>query len=206
MNDLTETDIFKLRQKGIDALIPWINKLPTEDAISLFVWNCVDNFPDAFYIKPASSTGKYHPAFAQDLGGLLRHTIAVLTVWDDLYRAYEVEHIDKQIDPWLYTEGIIACIFHDCCKYGDTGELEHTTCTHDELSAHYFWYQVQKMYEDKLIHDLEFNTVMTNIANAIRNHHGPWSTMRKPQSLLDNMVFTADYIASRKYITLEGID
>ena len=34
--------------------------------------------PDYFWTIPASSSGKYHPQFAQGIGGLIRHTQAAL--------------------------------------------------------------------------------------------------------------------------------
>lgn len=64
---------------------------------------------EANFIKPASSTGKYHPEFAKGDGGLVRHTKAVVKIltalqgarpsldWDAIYAA-AILH-----DGWKYT-------------------------------------------------------------------------------------------------------
>ena len=44
----------------------------------------INNLPDYFFIVPASSTGKYHPAFSLGEGGLLRHSKVAFRIGLDL--------------------------------------------------------------------------------------------------------------------------
>ena len=44
------------------------------DRIKRSLITMINILPDYFYEVPASSTGKYHPSFALNKGGLLRHT------------------------------------------------------------------------------------------------------------------------------------
>lgn len=44
----------------------------------------ISKIPDYFYKEAASSTGKYHPAFSQGEGGLLRHTKAAVKIANTL--------------------------------------------------------------------------------------------------------------------------
>ena len=53
--------------------------------------------PEYFWYVPASSTGKYHPDFAQGEGGLIRHTKAAVCVAQEPVsythlRAHETRH------------------------------------------------------------------------------------------------------------------
>ena len=42
--------------------------------------------PDYFWTDGASSSGKYHPSFSQGVGGLVRHTKAVVMFAEELLR------------------------------------------------------------------------------------------------------------------------
>ena len=46
----------------------------------------IEYVPDFFWEIGASSTGKYHPAFSQGEGGLVRHTKAVVAFANELLR------------------------------------------------------------------------------------------------------------------------
>ena len=54
--------------------LAWIQ----DDAIRSFVHDALIKLPDYFFHVAASSTGKYHPAYALGEGGLVRHTKAAV--------------------------------------------------------------------------------------------------------------------------------
>ena len=160
--------------------------------------------PDYWFIKPASSTGKYHPVFAQGEGGLVRHTLAMVKIWKILYRGFENDEyfncMKLHMDP--NDIGIIACIFHDALKYGEEhtfpNGLKFTTKSHDHDAADW----IKNMYEDYVA---EFEILKRRdeqlhvISEAIRHHMGPWSTDGAPSMFFDKLIFIADYMASSKW-------
>ena len=46
----------------------------------------VDEIPEYFWVVPASSSGKYHPEISLGDGGLVRHSIMVSRIAEDLVR------------------------------------------------------------------------------------------------------------------------
>ena len=54
------------------------------DDIRKFAEVLIDNAPDYFFHVAASSTGKYHPKYALNDGGLMRHTKAVVRFYNHL--------------------------------------------------------------------------------------------------------------------------
>ena len=48
------------------------------DDIKNFAIVLLDNLPEYIWRVPASSTGKYHPAYSLGEGGLMRHQVAVV--------------------------------------------------------------------------------------------------------------------------------
>lgn len=164
-----------------------------------------DNLDDYWFIKPASSTGKYHPKFNNGIGGLARHTLNVCMWWQQLYRAFEKELMSFSGRDDMYDLGIIACIFHDAKKYGDAEEnSRYTKSDHDVRSMEWFLEQV-KLYED--IHDTLFdNHAINYIVNAIDHHNGPWSTHGAPRTIFEKLIFIADYASSQKIHEMEVFD
>ncbi len=76
---------------------------------------------------PASSTGKYHPPFAQGEGGLLRHSKAVAQAAYGLAGMLNV--------PGDKDRFVIAGLMHDMWKLGPDGNYEHTDPKHGSLAA-----------------------------------------------------------------------
>ena len=54
-----------------------LNYIANEDIKESLI-TMIEMIPDYFFHIPASSTGKYHPLYATEDGGLLRHTKAVV--------------------------------------------------------------------------------------------------------------------------------
>jgi len=167
-----------------------------------FLVAMIGKLPGYFYHVPASSTGKYHPSFALGDGGLVRHTLAALRVADDLL---ENESINYDL-PLGGADMVRAAItIHDGWKQGLTGE-DHTTFTHPLMP--------RKVYEQFVKGTLDFSeeqeAVIEAILSAIDSHMGEWNTSRyeetvlpKPANPLQRTVHLCDYMASRKYLSLE---
>ena len=75
----------------------------------------IELLPDYFFEIPASSTGKHHPKFAQNEGGLVRHTKVAVRMCYELSKNNTIGYsfTDDEKDLML-----IALIMHDGVKSG----------------------------------------------------------------------------------------
>ena len=149
--------------------------------------------PDYFWTDGASSSGKFHPQFSQGIGGLVRHTKAVVMFAEELLRMSSYAYMKDEYKDYV----IAACILHDTCKYGmyeyDKSEYKN----HAANAANRF---AEWCYEgDYHAHYL--------LLQAIRSHMGQWSTDRedRPFTSVDRCVHMADYMASRSFIDIPSI-
>ena len=149
--------------------------------------------PDYFWTDGASSSGKFHPQFSQGIGGLVRHTKAVVMFAEELLRMSSYAYMKDEYKDYV----IAACILHDTCKYGmyeyDKSEYKN----HAANAANRFG---EWCYEgDYRPHYL--------LLQAIRSHMGQWSTDRedRPFTSVDRCVHMADYMASRSFIDIPSI-
>ena len=149
--------------------------------------------PDYFWTDGASSSGKFHPQFSQGIGGLVRHTKAVVMFAEELLRMSSYAYMKDEYKDFV----IAACILHDTCKYGmyeyDKSEYKN----HAANAANRF---AEWCYEgDYRAHYL--------LLQAIRSHMGQWSTDRedRPFTSVDRCVHMADYMASRNFIDIPSI-
>ncbi len=158
----------------------------------------IDLLPNYFYEVPASSTGKYHPAFAQGDGGLLRHTkVAVKIAYDilsDECLCQGYTDIEKDLV-------IIALIMHDGLKYGfEKGK--YTLVNHPILAA-------------KLVRDNKEKLTFTDeeldlLCGMIEAHMGPFNKdfngnvmMPLPKNKYERFVHMCDLLASKKYLDVK---
>ena len=72
----------------------------------------LERVPDYFWTDGASSSGKYHPKFAQGEGGLVRHTKAVVMFAEELLRMSSYAYMRDAYKDYA----IAACIVHDTMK------------------------------------------------------------------------------------------
>lgn len=166
--------------------------------LQAFAVKLLTSAPDYFFTVPASSSGKYHPYFAREEGGLVKHTRCVV-----FYAECNAESFD--FEPHLRDLVIIAALAHDIKKQGDNNYGKHTVWEHPEL-AYNFILETQKNNPDLIT--VEDATI---IANAILCHMGKWShhpefTRGKkaypmPVTLFDYALQSADYMASRTELT-----
>lgn len=170
------------------------------DDIREFAKVLVEGLPDYIWHVGASSTGKYHPAYSLGDGGLMRHQVAVVRFLNYFFELeqYNTKFTSREMDLMR-----VAGLVHDGRKSGEQNDYERSKFTkfdHPIQMAN-----VIRSYEGKYLDrdELEF------CAHCIESHMGQWSTDRKsgvalpkPQDDAQYFVHLADYLASRKDLTM----
>lgn len=164
-----------------------IEYIQNEDYRDFVRWFFDEKVGDWFWTSGASSSGKYHPIFAQGDGGLVRHTRSVAMVCWELMRMNTYAYMKDDYKDFA----IMACLLHDVCKYGVGNEI------HKEAYKHHGKFAAEKVslawYEffgGKMMPELLYM--------AIASHMGQWGE-DKPFTNLDRLVHLSDYIASRPF-------
>ena len=157
----------------------------------------VDLLPDYFFEVPASSTGKYHPAFSLGKSGLVRHTKVAVRIAFEFYNDESITGIFKDEEKDLMLLGLLL---HDGLKSG-LEKSEYTLVDHPLLMAQYI-----RDNQDKLTlkpGEIDF------ITNVIESHMGPWTkdykgneVLPKPINKYQKFVHMCDYLASRKFLNV----
>ena len=155
----------------------------------------LEELPDYFFEVAASSTGKYHPAYALGQGGLVRHTKAAVAIAHDLlglemYGRYSQDEKD---------DILIALLLHDGMKHGPEGG-KHTVFRHPlDMTA----FLMENGSWEYYISEEEFD----HICDGIASHMGQWNVdshtgreLPKPMSSMQKFIHQCDYLASRKYL------
>ena len=158
------------------AMAGFIKSTPIREYTETFLRTKV---PEYFKTIPSSSSGKYHPSFANGVGGLMRHTIAVAYIVHQITGLQFLRFRQKDRDRLLS-----AALLHDTFKQGETQEGTGSTMLMDHA----------KIAASKIEDD--------DIAALVLSHMGEWG-MNKPGNWRAFILHLADYIASRKYITIE---
>lgn len=170
------------------------------DDIRTFAFIVLNDLPDYIWHVGASSTGKYHPAYSLGEGGLMRHQIAVVRF---LNYFFELEQYNKNFTERQMDLMRVAGLVHDGMKSGEQSDYERSKFTK-------FDHPIQmankiRQYDGKYLkHDeIEF------IANCIESHMGQWNTQKrssvvlpKPANDYQTFIHLADYLASRKDLTM----
>lgn len=160
---------------------------------------CLLNAPNYFFTMPASTSGRYHPAYALGEGGLVRHTKAAVKIANDLIKLEMYSKIIDQKD-----EILAALILHDSVKKGlDESVTTGTTTKHPIYAA-----DLVKTVAKK--HELQ-EAFVWNIADLIETHMGEWNkdyktrqpVLLKPNTIAQKFVHMCDYLASRKYLNVD---
>ena len=157
--------------------------------------NDPDYVPDYFWTDGASSSGKYHPKMSQGVGGLVRHTKAVVMFAEELLRMSSYSYMKEEYKDFV----IAACIIHDTVKYGFGEEIDKSEyANHAENAAQSFaeFCLINTAYEPHYL-----------LLQAVRSHMGQWSTNKedRPFTSVDRCVHMADYMASRSFIDIPSI-
>lgn len=153
--------------------------------------------PDYFYHVEASSSGKYHPAFALGEGGLVRHTKVAVKMADEIIKTESVGNVFTQDEKDMI---LISLMLHDGLKKG-LKEEKYTRFDHPILMGDFVLENIDKTKLTKL--------EATMISDNIKSHMGEWNTnpystvvLPKPKNKYQKMVHMCDLLASRKFINV----
>lgn len=171
------------------------------DDIKNFAIVLLDNLPEYIWRVPASSTGKYHPAYSLGEGGLMRHQIAVVRF---LNFFLELEQYNKIIPSRERDLLRVAGLIHDGRKSGSQSDYERSKYTKFDHPLQMA--AVIRSYDGKYLNHNEIEL----IAHCIESHMGSWNfdkktgeCLPKPEDLYQELVHLADYLASRKTLTMD---
>ena len=155
----------------------------------------LENVQQGFFEDAASSTGKYHPAYALGYGGLYRHTKAAVNIAYDLLQLEQNKQLFNEYDDYI----IAALILHDCCKHGYEWESTYTVHEHPSLAT--------RLLYATLNEDETAASYIHIVGTLIVSHMGQWNVnarstivLPKPLSASQQFVHMCDYLASRKYL------
>ena len=154
--------------------------------------NDPDYVPDYFWTDGASSSGKFHPKMSQGVGGLVRHTKAVVMFAEELLRMSSYAYMKEEYKDFV----IAACIIHDTVKYGFGEEIDKGEYASNAAQSFAEFCFNNTNYEPHFL-----------LLQAVRSHMGQWSTDRedRPFTSVDRCVHMADYMASRNFIDIPCI-
>ena len=155
----------------------------------------INLLPDYFFIIPASSTGKYHPKFANTKNGLVKHTkVAVRIAYDLFETVNNFTDNDKDLI-------IMALIMHDGLKKGMIEE-KYVRFDHPLLVSKLILENADKLKTD--INDIR------RLCSMIESHMGKWNTdkyskvvLPLPRDEYQRYVSRCDYLASRVYLNVK---
>ncbi len=179
---------------------PVLNTFENND-IKNFAMVLLDNMPTYIWKVPASSTGKYHPEYSLGDMGLMRHQIAVMRFINFFF---ELEQYSGKMTSRERDLVRLAGLVHDSRKSGSQEDYEKSKFTkfnHPILMA-----DVIRSFDGKYLNHDEIEMV----ANMISSHMGQWNTDKKSSTILPKpntqyaeLVHLADYLASRKCLTMD---
>ena len=151
---------------------------------------------DWFWKSGASSSGKYHPAFSQGEGGLVRHTKAVARFCEELLQMSPYAYMRNEYKDYARA----ACLLHDTCKYGTQYVEDYAYYKkHGRVAADAVDFAWSSFFDQGDAPEL--------LLMAIRSHMGQWTENRedRPVTDIDRLVHMADYMASRPFIDIPEI-
>ena len=180
--------------KSIKLFEKELNLIVNEDLRMAVKSYMEERVPDHFWEDGASASGKFHPKFAQGIGGLVRHTKAVVMFAEELLRMSSYAYMKEEYKDYV----IASCILHDTMKYG-LGEFDKSEDKNHSRNASIAFLNYCTEYTDYEPHFL--------LLNAIESHMGQWSTDKedRPFTSVDRCVHMADYMASRSFIDIPSI-
>lgn len=167
------------------------------DRIKKACLEMVKLLPDYFYEIPASSTGKYHPEYAQGEGGLLRHSKAAMRIGYELLQDPSIgdKYTSDEKDLML-----MALLIHDGLKSGNPKE-KYTRFDHPILMAEY-------VMDNEEVLGLEMEEIEF-LYDVIKTHMGVWTkdyngneVLEAPKTKYQNFVHMCDALASKKCILI----
>ena len=169
------------------------------DDIREFATSYLKDTPDWFYEVAASSSGLYHSPISLGPGGLARHTIGATKI---LNWMLDIESIGCNFTNREKDLMRVAIIVHDSRKQGEKESKKHTVFEHPLYAA-------QAVMNHQCSIDLP-EEEKKYIAECIVSHMGQWNTNKrsktelpKPTKLNQILVHLADYLSSRRELTID---
>lgn len=163
------------------------------DDIREDVQNLVSQLPDYFFEINASSTGKYHPAFANTKHGLVKHTKVAVHIANELLNNPSINNFKRREKDLI----IMALILHDSLKYGIVKE-KYTRFDHPLLAAKYITENSHLPEKDKNF-----------VSRIISSHMGIWNKdyngneiLPIPKDKYERFVHMCDFLASSKFLNV----
>ena len=188
------------REEKIELVQPVLDTFENED-IKEFAIVLLEGLPEYIWHVGASSTGKYHPAYSLGEGGLMRHQMAVVRF---LNFFFELEQYNSKLTSREMDLMRLAGLVHDGRKSGSQEDYEkskYTKFDHPIQMAN-----VIRSYDGQYLNHEEIEMV----AQMIGKHMGQWNTdkkssveLPKPNNKYARMLLLADYLASRKVLTMD---
>lgn len=189
-----------MTEERLKFVQPILDTFENKD-IEEFATVLLDDFPEYIWHVGASSTGKYHPAYSLGEAGLMRHQIAVVRF---LNFFLELEQYNSKLTSRERDLIRLSGLVHDGRKSGSQEEYEkskYTRFNHPMLMA-----DVVRSFDGKYLSHEEIEL----IADTISRHMGQWNIdkktnmeLPKPNNKFARMVHVADYLASRKCLTMD---
>lgn len=168
------------------------------DRIRKSAKSLIELIPDYFFKVPASSTGKYHPSFSQNEGGLLRHTKVATRIGKEV--------LDLDYTNSLFTDDekdllLLAIMLHDTRKLGYPQE-KYTRFDHPLLAASFI--EENKDKTELTMEEIEL------LKRVISSHMGQWNKsnysdieLPKPSDKYEFFVHMCDYLSSKKFLDVK---
>lgn len=180
---------------GKEVFYNIINSSIQFEDIRTFALAMANNLPSYFFSVPASTSGKHHPTCDLGDGGLVRHSINVLTILNHMMSINQCPFTDREKDLLR-----VAALFHDGLKCGEQdlpADQAHTKFLHPLFASNF-------IIEQSVLNDFNYNEAKF-IADAIITHMGQWNTqidqdgkLPTPQTTYQEYLHLADFLASRK--------
>ena len=169
--------------------------------IKEFAKKCIDAAPSYFFQVPASSTRKYHPAYACETPlGLAKHTVAVVLM---LNYFFDMEFVRDEFTSRERDLLRVAGIAHDMMKSGSQKEYDKSKWTRFD----------HPLLASKMVQDIDGLTKAEKvwIGAVISSHMGEWNKdkrypdleLPKPSNKYQKILHAADYFASRKRLEVK---
>ena len=170
-----------------------VDYMEIEDIKSFFK-AAITLVPDYFFEVPASSSGQFHSSLECGFGGLVYHTKAVAKVANYLVNLQQYKSKLNDIEKDCV---ICAALLHDCIKHDWLNKTGFSVHHHPVLAADFI------KTNSNLDGIISQETRMI-IGDAVASHSGEWTTNKRskiilpsPETLVQELVHTSDYIASR---------
>jgi len=161
--------------------------------IKEFAEKAIESLPNYFFEIPSSSSGRYHPQYALNKSGLIRHTRACVMFAIECFRL-EWYNMFTEDDKDLI---ITSLLLHDGFKNGTNGSI-YTVKKHPVIAS-------QNIKQNNTLNGIISEEYRNTICDNILIHMGGWrfskggkEIMPMPKTRMQRLVHFIDYVCSRK--------